>query len=318
MFALYASFALAGEEAPAEPTVEPWVAQLEPWLTKGGATPEEAHESALQMAAFEDSIAWQTGHVSLHDGAIALDLQPGDRYAPPADTSRILEVWGNPPDPNTDGMILPAGAHVFGPDGWAVLVQFESEGWVDDSEAASIDYDEVLRQKQAAEEEANVERRELQLEGLTLVGWAERPRYDASTHVLYWATLARADGGDQSLNYDVRVLGRRGVLSLNAIADADALGTVKTAMERVRTLASFQPGHTYAEYVAGVDEKAAYGIGALVAGGALAAGAKAGLFKGLLALLLASKKLLVAGAVALLAAARGLFGGKRQTDAPSE
>lgn len=317
MLAWIVTVALAGEEQ-AEPqaavTADPWVASLEAWLVRDGAAPEEAHQTALDMNAFEDGVRWQTGRVAIQDGAIALALQDGDRYAGPEDTSRILEAWGNPPEPDTDGMIVPSGAHLFGPDSWAVLVRYSDEGWVDDSEAASIDYDEVLQSKKETEEQANEERRKLGLETLTLAGWAERPRYDAATRVLYWATLARTAGGEGSLNYDVRVLGRRGVLSLNAIAAEDALATVKAGMERVRTLASFEPGHTYTDYVAGVDEKAAYGIGALVAGGALAAGAKAGVFKGLLVLLLAGKKFVIAGVVALLAGARAFFGKKGTSD----
>jgi uncharacterized membrane-anchored protein len=286
---------------------EPWVAELEAWVVEQGVAPEEARETARQMKAFEDGIAWQTGRVSLRDGAMALDLAEGDRYAGPADASKILEAWGNLPDATTDGLLLPSGAHLFGRESWAVIVQFTEDGWVDDADAGSIDYDELLASMREGEEAANEQRRELGLDTLTLAGWAESPHYDAATRVLYWATLARSADGATSLNYDVRVLGRRGVLSLNAVADGDALAQIKTSMERVRTLATFQPGHTYTDYVAGEDRKAEYGIGALIAGGALAAGAKTGLFKGLFAALLASKKLIVAGVVGGAAALRGLW-----------
>jgi uncharacterized membrane-anchored protein len=74
----------------------------------------------------------------------------------------------------------------------------------------------------------------------------------------------------------------------------------------VRGLATFQEGHRYADYVPGVDAKAAYGIAALVAGGAIAA--KTGLLKGLLVALLASKKLVIAGIVRALALGRAFFG----------
>lgn len=288
------------------PADDPYRMALEAWLAKEqGITAEEIPRLASNLVLFERSLGWQTGKVTLRDGAIALDLGEGDQYAPPEDASRILELWGNPPDPNTDGMLLPAGAHLFGTDSWAVLLRFEEDGWVDDSDASSIDYDELLSDMKASNEESSAERRNLGLGGVTLTGWAEPPRYDAGTNVLYWATLLRSDDGGVTLNYDVRVLGRRGVLSLNALADEGALERVKRDMERVRLLGGFQDGHRYADYVPGTDTKAAYGLAALIGGGVIAA--KAGGFKWLIAALLASKKLVVAGAVAAAAAARGVF-----------
>ena len=66
---------------------------------------------------------------------------------------------------------------------------------------------------------ANEEREKQGFERVTLIGWAEPPSYDAAAHKLYWAKeLAFADNPDHTLNYNIRVLGRRGVLVLNAYA----------------------------------------------------------------------------------------------------
>lgn len=295
---------VAAAEEPAPPALEgpdlpPWGEALRDQLARGGRPDEEARAAATAMVRFEDAVGWQTGAVSVGDGAVALALGPGDRYAPPADASRILEAWGNPPDPDTLGLWLPEGAHLFGDGSWAVLITLQRDGWVDDADASSLDYGELLGSMQAAERESAAARRSAGLEGLELVGWAEPPRYDPGPRVLYWATTIRADSGHETLNYDVRVLGRRGVLSLNALSSVDQLPQVKGEMERIRTAATFTEGHRYTDYLPGVDEKAAYGLAALVAGGAVAA--KTGLFKGLLALLLASKKLIVAAGAAALA-----------------
>jgi uncharacterized membrane-anchored protein len=64
----------------------------------------------------------------------------------------------------------------------------------------------------------------------------------------------------------------------------------------------FNQGNTYAEFNPSVDEAAAYGLAGLIAGGVLA---KAGFFKGLLAILLASKKLVGAAVIGAIAAAWG-------------
>ena len=77
-------------------------------------------------------------------------------------------------------------------------------------------------------------------------------------------------------------------------------------------------GNTYADFNPSIDKVAAYGIGALIAG---KVAAKAGLLKGLIALLLASKKLLVVAAIAIGAAVKSLLGRKKPaapvaTDSP--
>jgi uncharacterized membrane-anchored protein len=191
-------------------------------------------------------------------------------------------------------------------------MSFTADGWVDDADAASIDYDELMSSMQEGQEAANEQRSELGLERLELTGWTEPPHYDATSRVLYWASSVRGEHGGETLNYDVRVLGRRGVLSLNALADVSNLGAVRQGMERVRTQASFQQGHRYEDYVPGTDTKAAYGLAALVAGGAIAA--KSGLLKGLLAMLIAGKKFVIIGFVALLGGIKTLFGGGRSGD----
>jgi uncharacterized membrane-anchored protein len=68
-------------------------------------------------------------------------------------------------------------------------------------------------------------------------------------------------------------------------------------------MVSFNQGNLYKEFNPSIDQAAAYGIAGLIAGGVLT---KAGFFKGLLVLLLASKKL---GAVAMVALFTALWGG---------
>jgi uncharacterized membrane-anchored protein len=78
---------------------------------------------------------------------------------------------------------------------------------------------------------------------------------------------------------------------------------------------AYRPDKRYEDHKSG-DKLAAYGLGALVAGGAAAAVVKTGLFAGILAAIVkfgvAFYKLIIVGAVALYAALRkriaGLFG----------
>ena len=71
---------------------------------------------------------------------------------------------------------------------------------------------------------------------------------------------------------------------------------------------AFNEGHRYVDFDAKRDKVAGYGLGALIIGGI---GATAGLFKGLIALLIASKKLVIVGGLAVVAAVKQFFGGKK-------
>jgi uncharacterized membrane-anchored protein len=114
------------------------------------------------------------------------------------------------------------------------------------------------------------------------------------------------------LNYDIRALGRRGVLSLNAVASMGQLQAIEKDMRQVLGFVTFNEGHRYSDYVPGADKVAAYGIGALITGGVLA---KAGFFKLLLGALIAGKKFVIVALAALGAFLKRLFSGRRKEEA---
>src|SRR6185436_3404448 len=124
-----------------------------------------------------------------------------------------------------------------------------------------------------------------------LVGWAEPPSYDAATHKLYWAKdLVFGSNTQHTLNYNIRILGRRGVLVLNAVSGMDLLPTVRGESKSLLAAVEFNEGHRYTDYLPGKDKAAAYGVAGLIAG---AAAAKLGLFKLLWVGILAFKKVLL-------------------------
>jgi len=143
---------------------------------------------------------------------------------------------------------------------------------------------------------------------MTLVGWAEPPHYDAVAHKLYWAKDLTFEGNDHhTLNYNIRILGRRGVLVLNAVASMGQIETIRTRSQEILQAVEFNEGHRYADYLPGKDKAAAYGVAGLILG---ATAAKAGLFKMLWVGILAFKKLILAGLVALFPALKRFFGKK--------
>ena len=182
-----------------------------------------------------------------------------------------------------------------------------------DEDAAAIDYDEMLAQLKQEALDANDERKQAGYGTVELVGWAQPPRYDAASKRLHWAKELVFDGDSaHTVNYDIRVLGRNGFLSLNAIADAADLPRVRQGMEQVLPMAQFDAGQQYADYQPGRDKAAAYGIAALVGGGLAA---KAGLFAKLGALLLAGKKLVALVIVGVVGLFGRVFGKKKKDEA---
>ena len=132
---------------------------------------------------------------------------------------------------------------------------------------------------QDATSEANKERQRQGYEPIELIGWANKPYYDKTEHKLHWAKEIKF--GDQkvnTLNYNIRVLGRKGFLELNFIAGMDQKAMIDKELNAVLAMATFNPGYRYSDFNPSLDKVAAYGIGGLVAGtilsktGMLAAG----------------------------------------------
>lgn len=283
-----------------------------PKIDLEGVPPEKAAEILKKFEAvrkIESELKFQQGVISIKDGLAKLTLPETFRYLSPDDTQKVLiDIWGNPPREKSLGMIVPADFKAIGDTSWAVVITYEEDGYVKDDEAASINYNDLLKQMQESTREASEERKKAGYEPIELVGWAEPPHYDNTSHKLYWAKeLKFGDGEEHTLNYDIRALGRRGVLSLNAVASIEQLKDIKTSMQAVLGFVEFNEGHRYSDYLAGTDKVATYGIAALIAG---KLAAKAGLFKVLLGLLIAGKKFVIVAVVGLLALAKKLFSRK--------
>lgn len=255
-----------------------------------------AEEAAI--ADFESKLEYKRGRITLPGDIATLDVPEGFRYLSPEQADKILvEAWGNPPGTKTLGMLFPSDVSPLADEGWGVVITYDEDGHVDDGDASGIDYEELLKQMKENTAENNKERVKQGYEPLTLYGWAAQPHYDASAHKLYWAREIGASNSPQhALNYDIRILGRKGVLSFNAVATMNRLGDIEESMKQVMAFSDFNAGQRYADYDSKTDNLAAYGIGALVAG---KIAAKAGLFKLILGAVLAAKKLVIVAVVAV-------------------
>jgi hypothetical protein len=106
----------------------------------------------------------------------------------------------------------------------------------------------MLKEMQEGTAEANAERKRLGYPEVQLVGWATKPHYDASTNKLYWAKELAFDGGrEHALNYDIRVLGRGGYLSLQRRRRMNQLHQIEGEMQKVLALTEFDAGQRYGD-----------------------------------------------------------------------
>lgn len=272
-----------------------------------GAVAQEQEEGQKQAQALVASLNFRDGEVAVPGADARFRLDEKFRYLEAADARKVLEqLWGNPPDESVLGMVVPRGRGVLDEQGWAVVVTYSDEGYVSDADATKIDYADLLQDMKDGTREENEVRKEAGYGGIELLGWAEPPHYDAASKKLYWAKELAFEGSDgHTLNYDIRVLGRRGFVSLNAISRMDQLQDVQAGMQQLLTQVEFDQGARYADYDAKTDKVAAYGIAALIGGGIAA---KAGLFAKLGALLLGLKKLLIPLVLVLVAFGKKIFG----------
>jgi uncharacterized membrane-anchored protein len=112
------------------------------------------------------------------------------RFIGPEGSRRLLtEAWRNPPQAAEGvlGMLIPSDVSPLASEGWGIVITYDEDGYVNDDDAASINYSKLLKQMQDATSASNEERQKLGFEPVTLVGWAEPPSYDAAAHKLYWA-----------------------------------------------------------------------------------------------------------------------------------
>lgn len=262
--------------------------------------------SALATTPAPLQLKYQTGTIPLLNGKATLNTGTSLRYLN-ADGARqvIVDGWGNPADAASDvlGMIVPAGTDPMTQAGWGVVITESKDGHVSDSDAAKINYDQLMKDMQSGTRDENTEREKAGYPTIDLIGWADQPRYDAATHKMYWAKELSFDHDPaHTLNYAVRILGRDNVLELNAVAGMTQLPQIKRDMAAVLSQVTFNPGSRYEDFNGSTDKVATYGIAGLVG---VVAAKKLGLLALLPLLLKKGWIVLVAGFAALSRLFRG-------------
>jgi uncharacterized membrane-anchored protein len=257
--------------------------------------PTDSLQSLLKaLDSIESSYTFKTGKIELGSNLASINIPQGFKYLDGPQSEKVIyDLWGNPRDNDKVlGMIFPEKGGVMNTDSWVFIITYEEMGYVKDKDADDINYEDMLKEMKTDAEKANPERVKQGYSAMHMIGWAEKPYYDKSKKVLYWAKeIQFGEDSLNTLNYDVRVLGRKGVLSLNAVSSIDQLKEVDKYKSQILSMVEFNPGSKYSDYNSGVDKVAAWTIGGLVAGKVLA---KVGLF----ALILKNIKLVLLALVA--------------------
>lgn len=273
-------------------------------------TPEQIEKYKAAAQKLVDDMKPQQGEVTLPGGIAKVTVPDSLKYYGPKDAETVLvKLWGNPPsDEKILGMLLPNGKSPLDKDTWAVVIDFEDSGFVKDDDAAKMNYDDLLKTMKSEAAASNKAREREGYSTVELIGWATRPHYDSAAKKIYWAKELQFGGDDEhTLNYFIRVLGRRGVLNLNVISSMGQLEEIEKATPTILGAVEFTDGNRYADYSPGKDKVATYGLAGLIAGGVLV---KSGFFKVLIGALIAGKKFVIVGAIALFAIVKKVFGRK--------
>lgn len=274
---------------------------------------EEIWESQESLAAFDASLDRRQGPITLLGGDVTLDIPETLYFLDARDSERVLvDAWGNPSAEGTLGMIFDAATSPVEAGVWGLEITWEGSGYVSDDDASTIDYDELLADMKADTRLASEQRISAGYDSVELIGWAAPPRYNADEHKLYWAREVNFGGAEvNTLNYNIRVLGREGVLVMNFIADIDMLADIEAAAPAVLDVASFADGRRYEDFDPSTDRVAGYGLAGLIAGGVgVAALKKTGLLAVALVFLKKGWILVLAGLGAIGGFFRRLFGGR--------
>jgi uncharacterized membrane-anchored protein len=224
-----------------------------------------------KIDSIESTLHYKTGLVTLNNGIATIKVPENFKFLDADEAKYIVEdVWGNLKGQTPLGMLVPAGSAASIAD-YAFLVEYQDLGYVKDNDANEIDYNDLLKQMKEEGAEANAERRKAGIPAMDLIGWASTPYYDKTKNVLHWAKEFKVEGYEENtLNYDVRVLGRKGVLVLQAVSGMEQLDSVKQNINPLLNAVTFAKGNTYADFDSKTDNVAAWTIGGLVAGKVLA------------------------------------------------
>ena len=194
-------------------------------LISGGVSAAIAQSTRTPQPS---GIEWQEGPMVADLGGVAeVQVPKGYAFTGAAGTKRFLELNQDPTSGNEVGLMVPVPKPGIESPDWFMLFEFHEVGYITDNDRSSLDADALLASIQKDTERANEIRKQRGWPAFHVSGWARKPFYDDGSHNLTWAVLGQGDGeNSQAVNYSVRILGRRGTMSVDLVLDPKDLDAV--------------------------------------------------------------------------------------------
>ncbi len=245
------------------------------------------------IAALNWQVAPSIGHVS--DKA-EMRLTGSLQFLDAPNTDNFLKANGNLSQKNSYTIINGNGKA-----NWFAILRYVDDGYIKDDE--KIDADALLASLKEGNVQGNDEKRKQGLPTMTLLGWYFPPRYDSVSKRLEWGTKLQEDSTKSiTVNVTTKILGRGGYTTAILVSNPESLETDLIDFKQAIKNYDYVNGEKYREWKEG-DKVAAFGLGALVLGGAAAVATKKG---GLKLIWIA----VLAAAGAVWAGVKKLFGKK--------
>ncbi|MDE2402391.1 MAG: DUF2167 domain-containing protein [Burkholderiales bacterium] len=231
---------------------------------QAGVVPNGAEREAAVKAAQAAQIEGPA-EIKLRDQAV-LKLPAAYVWVPEPAARRLMKSMGNHPDDRELGLVFPKSAD----QNWVIVAEYEPAGYIKDDDAKKWNVEDLLKSLQDGTQEANKDRKERGFAELEIIGWVEKPTYQASDHRLIWSIAARhkgdTSGQSQNINYNTYALGRDGYITMDLITGQSTIGADKAHVQAVLGALQFTDGKRYEDFNASTDKVAAYGLAALVGG----------------------------------------------------
>ena len=204
-----------------------------------GQSSNAQQQSAFQQPSPNNPVQWLSGpkKVSLGDTA-DINVPEGYQFLDEKGSRFFLGGMGNVAPKNLIGILETDSAK------WFAVLKYSDIGHVKDTDASQLDAAGMLKTVQRLINEANSKK------GLTAIAsadWELQPTYDPAQNKLEWAIRAATGGNTATVNYSVRLLGRRAVLEVIAIQPYQPDFDLAPLREIVKGI-SFKDGERYSDY----------------------------------------------------------------------
>jgi len=200
---------------------------------------------------------WIMGPATGYIGDVAEIFVPsGYAFGGAIGVRDFLESNQNPVTGRELGILLPEGGN------WFTVFEFDPIGYVRDDEKNRLNSKRLLKSIREDNEEANQERIDNGWPTMEIIDWEIGPSYDESSRNLVWAIRAKSSS-ESIINYNVRLLGRRGVMQAVLVADPGRMRQVVDTLNLVLAGFHFTTGDKYTDFVEG-DRVATFGLTSLI------------------------------------------------------